>query len=108
LRTATVMPLPKEGHMKVQIQLDGNGAYAVTVADWLNDHYPHVDAACMAAPGLQIALSIPAPDNLGDSWPARLTVAMSPLDVAVELVTEAFHYLGLPVANVISVHVTEN
>jgi hypothetical protein len=42
-----------------------------------------------------------------EGWHARLVAAMSPVDVALELLAECFTDLALEPAGVVSLHVTD-
>lgn len=93
--------------LRVQVQLHGQGERCDDVAAWLAVQVPHLDARVAACPGLMIDLEIPRAGVDGfESWPARLMAAVSPLDVALEIIAAALDELGVEATELLSVHLT--
>lgn len=94
--------------LRVQLQFDANGDRAAEVATWIHNRYEHLRCRCDAQPGLTVALDSPTPEGEFESWHAALVASLAPVDLALEVIAECFAELGLPLARMLSVHVTDS
>lgn len=94
--------------MKVQVQLDSAGDYAIAVGEWFDEHYPHMCCECQANPGLTVTFTTPPVDYDGKGWVPRLHEMTGPIDLVCEVIYDCFTDLGLPPCQVVSLHLTSS